>query len=289
VSDPIRIGVIGGAGWLGSAIVDAILGARIAAPELLSRSYRSTPPTSIAGVFSTKDNQKLVDRSDVIVVSVRPADWPAIAISADRKLIISVMAGVPIAQLAERLGTTRVIRALPNAAAAVRKSYTPWVSSEGTTVHDRMIARRIFEACGSSDEVHGEAEIDYLTGLSGSGPAFPALLALSMMDDAVSRGIDPETARRAVNTLIVGAGRLLEMHDANPRETLDAFLNYGGTTAAAIEAMRSTGFEAAIRDGLEAALRKAVTLGLPLEPVTAAVPLPQSAAATRESDSSIDC
>lgn len=118
--------MIGGAGWLGSAIVDAILGARIAAPELLSRSYRSTPPASIAGVFSTKDNQKLVDRSDVIIVSVRPADWPALAISADGTLVISVMAGVPIAQLAERLGTPRVIRALPNAAAAVRKSYTPW-------------------------------------------------------------------------------------------------------------------------------------------------------------------
>jgi pyrroline-5-carboxylate reductase len=102
-----------------------------------------------------------------------------------------------------------------------------------------------------------------LTGLSGSGPGFAALLAASMMDDAVARGIDRDIARRAVNALIVGAGRLLEAHDDDPHETVDTFVNYRGTTAAAIEAMRSAGFEAAIRDGLEAALRKAVEVSLP--------------------------
>jgi pyrroline-5-carboxylate reductase len=256
----MRIGVIGGAGWLGGAIVDAILAAGITSPQLLTISHRRALPPSISGVASTRDNQKLADRSDVIIVSVRPVDWPSLAVSGTGKLVISVMAGVPIAQLAKGFGTGRVIRALPNAAAAVRKSYTPWVCSVGTTDRDRLSARKIFEACGSADEVHTEAEIDYLTGLSGSGPAFPALLAAAMMDDAVARGMDPDIARRAVNVLIVGAGRLLEARDESPRDTVDTFVNYRGTTAAAIEAMRAAGFDAAIRHGLEAARRKAVEL-----------------------------
>ena len=280
----MKVGVIGGSGWLGGAIVDAILGAEIALPEHLTVSYRSAPPVSRVGVATTKDNQDLVDRSDVVILSVRPADWGALRISAAGKLVISVMAGVTIAQMAERLATPRIIRSLPNAAAEVRKSYTPWVASKTATADDRQAARRIFAACGAEDEVKTEADIDYLTGLSGSGPAFPALLAASMMDDAVARGVSPDIARRAVNAVIVGAGRLLEARDADPRETVGVFLDYRGTTAAAIEAMRSAGFAASIRDGLGAALERAAELSLSSEPVTAAPPLPQHPAAKSGSD-----
>lgn len=265
-----RIGVIGGAGWLGRAIVDAMLAARITSPNLVTVSYRRAAPSFTAGVASTRDNQTLVNNAEIVIVSVRPADWPGLTISADGKLVISVMAGVTMAQLAKGLATSRIIRALPNAAAEVRKSYTPWVASREATDGDRLIARRIFEAWGGADEFHSEAEIDYLTGLSGSGPAFPALLAASMMDDAVTRGIPPKVARRAVNALLIGAGRLLEAHDADPRETVDAFLNYRGVTAAAIEAMDSAGFGTAIREGLKAALQKTAELSLPWEPATAA-------------------
>jgi pyrroline-5-carboxylate reductase len=261
MSEQIRIGVIGGGGWLGGAIVDAILAAGIVAPRSLALSYRRAPPAPLPDVVSTTDNQQLVDRSDVVIVSVRPADWRALDASAAGRLVISVMAGVPMVRLAEHFETARIVRALPNAAAAVRKSYTPWVCSTAANESDRAIARRIFEACGMADEVRSEADIDYFTGLSGGGPAFPALLAASMMDDAVARGVDPGVARRAVNALIVGAGRLLEAQDDDPHETVAAFANYRGATAAAIEAMRAAGFEAAIRDGLEAARRKAVELG----------------------------
>jgi pyrroline-5-carboxylate reductase len=93
------------------------------------------------------------------------------------------MAGIPLSQLSEQLKTGRVVRALPNAAAEVGKSYTPWVATAHVNDRDRCSVRGIFDAFGAADEVMNEAEIDYLTGLSGSGPAFPALLATAMMRD----------------------------------------------------------------------------------------------------------
>lgn len=257
----VRIGIIGGAGWLGGAIAAAVLDAGIVAPEHLSLSYRTTRPDRFPGAFWTADNQTLAARSDVILLSVRPADWQDLTVNAEGKLVISVMAGIRLAALGERHRTHRAVRALPNAAAEVRKSYTPWLATDGIDDTDRAIVRTIFDACGIQDEVRSEAEIDYLTGFTGSGPAFPALLADAMMADAVSRGLDPYVARRAVNALLVGAGRLLEQRDDCPTETVKTFLDYRGTTAAAIEAMTRAGFRTAVAQGLTAAHEKSLRLG----------------------------
>ncbi|RAS07055.1 pyrroline-5-carboxylate reductase family protein [Ensifer adhaerens] len=258
---PLRVGVIGGAGWLGGAIADAILDAGIVEPQNLSLSYRSERPDRFNRSFWTSDNQALADRSDVIVLSVRPADWLSLNVVAEGKLVISVMAGIRLSALVEHHRTDRVVRTLPNAAAEVGKSYTPWVAAAGLQNDDRDIIRAIFDACGSQDEVHSEAEIDYLTGLTGSGPAFPALLAEAMIADAVSQGLAPEIAKRAVNTLITGAGRLLEQRDDCPTDIVQTFLDYRGTTAAAIEEMRAAGFDTAVSRGLRAAFRKSVRMG----------------------------
>lgn len=258
---PLRVGIIGGAGWLGGAIADAILDAGIVEPQNLSLSYRSERPDRFNRSFWTSDNQALADRSDVIVLSVRPADWPGLNVVAEGKLLISVMAGIRFNALGEHHRTDRVVRTLPNAAAEVRKSYTPWVAAAGLGQEDRTITRAILDACGCQDEVRTEAEIDYLTGLTGSGPAFPALLAEAMMADAIAHGLPREVAKRAVNTLLVGAGRLLEQRDDCPAETVQTFLDYRGTTAAAIEEMRAAGFDIAVSRGLTAAFRKSVRMG----------------------------
>ena len=257
----LRIGVIGGGGWLGGAIVRSILNAKLTSPQQLTLSYRRDPPARFPGAVWTGDNQELVDRSDVVIVSVRPADWPALAVVAGDRLVISVMAGIRLGQLSEQFKANRVVRALPNAAAEVGKSYTPWAASVGVSGHDRSIVRSIFDACGTEDEVVNEADLDYLTGLTGSGPAFPALLAAAMIEDAVAHGISPDVARRGVTAIVIGAGHLFEQIGEEPAETVGRFVDYRGTTAAAIEAMRTGGFDAAVSAGLAAALKKSAVLG----------------------------
>lgn len=257
----LRIGVIGGAGWLGSAIAEAVLAAGIAAPGDLALSYRSQRPDRFPNAFWTTDNQALADRSDVIVLSVRPADWALLNVDAKGKLVVSVMAGIRLDALCERHLTRRAVRSLPNAAAEVGKSYTPWTASGEVGEEDRAVARAIFDACGVEDEVRTEAQIDYLTGLTGSGPAFPALLAEAMMTDAIAHGLERQVAQRAVNTLLIGAGRMLEARDDCPTDTIQTFLGYRGTTAAAIEAMTAAGFAASVSAGLTAAHKRSIEMG----------------------------
>ncbi|RWA72244.1 pyrroline-5-carboxylate reductase dimerization domain-containing protein [Mesorhizobium sp.] len=256
-----KLGIVGGAGWLGGAIAGAALVAGAVRAQDLALSYRSARPDRLPDAFWTDDNKALADRCDVIMLSVRPQDWPSLNVDAKGKLVISVMAGIRIAEIGEKHGTRRVVRTLPNAAAEVGKSYTPWIASSDATEVDRAIVRAIFDACGVQDEVGSERDIDYLTGLTGSGPAFPALLADAMMRDAVAFGLAPDVARRAVNTVLTGTGRLLERNDASPADTVEAFLGYRGTTAAAIETMREAGFDEAVAKGLAAAFLKSIAMG----------------------------
>jgi pyrroline-5-carboxylate reductase len=238
-----------------------MLKAGVVPANRLVLSHRSAVATPLPGVAYTTDNQSLVDRSDVVILSVRPQDWPAVSVDAGGKLVVSLMAGIRLEQIVGRLGSSRVVRALLNAAAGVSASYTPWFAAPDVTPDDRVVVDAMFRSCGAADEVPTEREIDYFTGMSGAGPAYPALLAAAMIADAVARGVDVDRALRAATMVMIGAGRLMEAGRETPDETVQAFLNYRGTTAAAIEAMRAGGFDRAVAAGLAAAMTKAIAMG----------------------------
>ena len=254
-----RIGIIGGSGWLGSAIVRSLLRSGVVAASELTCSFRSGIPANAPECRWTKDNAELVAASDIVILSVRPQDWPALEIDAHGKLVISVMAGIGLDDIRRRTHSSRIARALPNAAAELGYSYTP-IYVETDNADDVQAVRSIFEACGAVDVVNSETHIDYLTTVSGSGPAFPALLAEAMMKAAIAHGIDPGIALRAAQQVIIGAGRLQEAHGIAPAETVRAFIDYRGTTAAAIETMREHGFDQAVGAGLKAAYERALAL-----------------------------
>lgn len=260
MKEQLKIGIVGGSGWLGGAIASALLDAGVVVRETVTLSFRSGKPDDAIDACWTPDNHALIARSDIVILSVRPEDWPALDIEVGGKTLISVMAGISLDALSSRYGTDRVVRALPNAASKVRQSYTPWIAAQGISDEDRANVRTIFRACGVEDEVQSDDDIDYLTGLSGSGPALPALLIDAMMRDAVAHGLSPDIARRAVNTVLRGSARLLEASDASPQDVVRTFLDYRGTTAAALEAMQNAGFQASVAAGLAAGFRKAKEL-----------------------------
>lgn len=252
----LKIGVVGGGGWLAQTIIKALLEKRVIGESEVGISYRSTAPTEYSAALTTTNSQVLVDASETIILSVRPADFRNLSINAEGKLVISVMAGISMAQLSTGTNSKRIIRAMPNVAASVGKSYTPWVASPAATVEDKALVARLFEACGICDEVATEQDVDYLTGLSGSGPAFSALLADALGSDAVARGIPAETAERAVRQLLIGAGRLFDIEPKPMVEIVRDFVEYKGVVAAAINGMKASGFDAAVHAGLAAALEK---------------------------------
>lgn len=263
MSTPLKIGVVGGGGWLGKTIIQAMLANGVICSEQLGISYRSRVPQDIKQAHVTSDSQALADLSETVILSVRPADWPQLSIDARGKFLISVMAGLSIDSLAGRTGAVRIVRAMPNVAASVGYSFTPWVATPETTREDRALVRHIFGSCGLCDEVGSEEELDYLTGLTGSGPAYPALLAEALRSHAVLKGIRPDVAERAVTALLIGTGRLLERDPQPTQRIVEDFVEYKGVIAAAINAMQATGFESAVDAGLEAALVKSRSMGRP--------------------------
>lgn len=251
-----KIGVVGASGWLGSSLAKGLVNAGVSELSDLILSYRSKKPDILSSAAWTRDNRLLAEESMVVIVSVRPEDFASLEISLRGKLAISVMAGIDLATLSRRLGSDRVVRALPNAAAEVSQSYTPWVASHAVSTEDRVLVDRMVKAWGEGDELHSESEVDYFTGLTGSGPALPALLIRAMELDAIASGIDPAIARKAVVTVLTGAAALFQRHAHSPAEVVKRFDEYRGTTSAALNAMIDHGFEAAVSSGLQAALAR---------------------------------
>lgn len=258
-----RVGIIGGNGWLGNAMARAAVAAGAVDPARLTLSGRSDNrgPKEIPGAHWTKDNGELVGRSDVVVLSVRPEQFQGVRVAARGKLVVSVMAGVPARTIAERTGAEQVIRAIPNAAAAIRRSFTPWYATPLVSTASKRLVQTLFEACGEAAEVPLEAHIDYCVGMTGSGAAFPALLAQAMIAHAVACGLPRDFAERAAKGVVAGASQLLAGEQGgHPAQIVQAMIDYRGTTAAALQAMIDRGFTDSVAAGLEAAAAKAAAM-----------------------------
>ncbi len=253
---PGSIGIIGGTGWLGRAIATALVDTGFVAPESLTLSSRSgqlgEPRGELEGVKVTADNQWLVDHSDVVILSVRPQDLAGVHIDMGERLLISLVAGVSLQDIQALTGSRRVVRAMPNAALEIRRSYTPWLASPQVDDSAKSYVQQLFETCGEADEVTREQDLNYLTGLSGTGPSYPALLAQALYNGAVEFGLAPRVARRAVNG-VVQASQLMD-EDRGFAELLETLNSYQGVSAAGIEGMQAAGLERAVKAGLSRAM-----------------------------------
>jgi pyrroline-5-carboxylate reductase len=257
-----RIGIIGGNGWLGNAIARAAVASGAVDPARLTLSARSDNrgAVDIPGACWTKDNRELVDRSDVVVLSVRPDQFQGVHVDARGKLVISVMAAVPARGIAERTGAEEVVRSMPNAAATIRRSFTPWYATPPVATASKRLVQALFEACGEAAEVPLEAHLDYCAGLTGSGAAFPALLAQAMIAHAVAQGLPRDFAERAAKGVVAEASQLLAGAEGDPDGFVQAMIGYRGTTAAALQAMIDRGFTESVAAGLEAAAARAAAM-----------------------------
>jgi len=245
------VGIIGGTGWLGGAIAKALLAkALLPAGRLVVSNRSGEHPLAQQGVCLVANNQLLVDRSDVIVIAVRPEHFAGLNINATGKIVVSLMAGIKAQTIAERTWASVVIRAMPNAAVEIGQSFTPWYCCGETAAATRNLVQQLFESVGTAAQVQEEDFIDYLSALSGTGPAFPALLMTALADQAVAAGIPPDIARLAAKNVVVNSSQLLSNHD--PRQMIDALVAYRGVTAAALQVMTEGGLEEQVGRALQA-------------------------------------
>ncbi len=216
------------------------------------------------GVATTSSNRELADRSDLLIVAVKPWDVAQVldevspAFNGAGKSVTSVAAGVPIARISERLPEgTAVLRVMPNVCASVGLgSAVVTANDPGRAVLPTVMS--IFRHVGDVMELP-ERLFDAATALHGSGPAYVALFADALIQAGVREGIPRDVARRLVVETIGGTAVLLK--DRSAHQVRDEVMTPGGTTAAAFVAMEKAGFVGAVYDGVNAATEKARGLG----------------------------
>jgi pyrroline-5-carboxylate reductase len=255
------LGVIGGAGWLAGALLrPALAKGAVRAEEVILSSRRPQVSGFEAwpNIRTTTDNAELARQSDIVILSVRPEDLAGVDADLSGKLVISVMARMPMAEIRKRFGCDRMVRTMPNASAEQAQSFTPWYASPEVTPEDKAFVSDFFGASGIAREVPNEPSIDYFTGLTGSGFAFPALMARAMIEHAIENGVAPDLADVAVRQLMLGAGTYVSESKESAAEIVKTFVDYGGTTAAGLTAMIDRGSDAVVKAGLDAAWQRAL-------------------------------
>lgn len=219
----------------------------------------------LLGVRVAPNPAWVVGDADVVIVAVKPSDVASVLEVAaptlpDGALVLSIAAGVTIAEL-ERLAPGRpVVRAMPNTPALVRRGAAAIAAGTNATDADLDIAERLLGSVGIVVRVP-ERLLDAVTGLSGSGPAYVFLLAEAMIEGGVLNGLPREIAAALAHQTVLGAGTLLVEGDEGAEALRAAVTSPGGTTAAGLRALEAHGLRAAVLEAITAATERSRELG----------------------------
>ncbi len=177
-------------------------------------------------------------------------------------LVLSILAGKRVADLASRLPARAFVRAMPNTPAAVGHGVTGAYPSPGVEPRQRSLAQALLSAVGSVEWIEAEEMIDAVTAVSGSGPAYVFYLAECLAAAGVAAGLPDELAARLARATVEGAGELMRRTpDASPGRLRENVTSPGGTTAAALGVlMAEGGLEPLLKRAVAAAKRRAAEL-----------------------------
>jgi len=202
--------------------------------------------------------------ADVLVLAIKPQmlDEAAPTIAPfvnDKTLIISVMAGKTIANIAARLPSQTIIRAMPNTPAAVGRGITGVYPTAKVSAAQKTITAALLGAIGRVEWVESEDDIDIVTAVSGSGPAYVFYLAECLAKAGEAAGLKPDLAARLARATVEGAGELMFQDSVtSPAQLRVNVTSPGGTTAAALNVlMADTGLQPAMTAAVAAAKKRA--------------------------------
>ncbi|MGD8317682.1 MAG: pyrroline-5-carboxylate reductase [Myxococcales bacterium] len=262
------IGFIG-AGNMASAIIRGLVNTgTLGAERILAAdpdAERLQRLESEIGIRVSADNAHVVRESDVVVLATKPQTFPQVlpvvsaALTADT-LVISIAAGIST-RLIERAFPRgmRVVRTMPNTPALVGAGATAIAGGKHATDADLDLAQTLFQSVGIAVRVP-EAQIDAVTGLSGSGPAYVFAMIEALRDAGAAEGLPEDTALRLAAQTVLGAARLL-LEEREPPEVLrQRVTSPGGTTRAGLDALDAAGFADGLRAAVRAATRRSVEL-----------------------------
>lgn len=242
--------VIVGLGTMGSAISNILSEKKIG---------------NVFGIEKEDDPNKKLEESDVIILAVKPQDFEnftkEIQAELSDKLVVSIMAGVSVKKIRDLLKIKKVVRVMPNLPLRVGKAFCGWFCSETVLDEEKAFVKEILVALGSEVEVKEEDQIDKITALSGSGPAYYFLMNQLLERKAKEMGFSDEQAQKISEGTFFGAAKLLENSPENSEEFIKKITSKGGTTEAALNYFQEKGLGEIFTEGIEKAYKRAKELG----------------------------
>lgn len=262
-----RIAIVG-VGRLGESLLRGFLSSR--SPESLlvtaRRAERREELASLYGVEPLASNADAVRSARLVIVAVKPQDVDAVlqeiapAVSPDHTLL-SVAAGVTTSSIESHLPDgARVVRAMPNAPALVHEGIAGISPGRSATDGDLALAEEALGHLGAVVRLD-EKDLDAVTALSGSGPAYFALLAEAMIEAGLLLGLSRDVSTRLVVQTMLGSALLLRDERMHPVELREAVTSPGGTTTRAIRELERSGVRAAFLNAINAATERSRELG----------------------------
>jgi pyrroline-5-carboxylate reductase len=264
-----KIGFVGGGNMAGALIKGLLHSGTMSKSQIQASDVREERLVELAnehGILTTKDNAKLAEWADVIVLAVKPqvidkVIGPLSKSISPRALVISIAAGVPIESIEARLPKgARVIRTMPNTAAIALAGATAIAPGTHASEEDVAIARQLFEATGRV-VVLDETLLDAVTGLSGSGPAYVMLMIEALADGGVKVGLHRETALLLAAQTVYGSAKLLLETGDHPGRLKDMVTSPGGTAIAGLHTLEAGGLRTTLINAVENATRRSIELG----------------------------
>jgi pyrroline-5-carboxylate reductase len=265
----LTVGFIGG-GNMGEALIKGLLGASLVPASAIHatdvRLERLKELDRQYGIQVSSSNADLVRHSDIVILAVKPQIMDSvlkeIAPAVTRKkLLISVAAGVSTAKIRTVLHKdARLIRVMPNTPALVLEGVTAIAKADNLEPNDLDTAGEIFSAVGRV-VVLDEVLMDAVTGLSGSGPAYVAVVIESLADGGVRMGLDRITAMTLATQTVLGAAKLLLETGLHPGALKDMVSSPGGTSIAGIAALEEGGIRTTFIKAVERATERSRELG----------------------------
>lgn len=263
-----KVGFIG-AGVMAEALTRGMLESEVArARDLYAAdpsSHRREIFREMIGQNTFAQNGEVVERCAVIVLAVKPGMLPTVADDigpevGTEHLVVSIVPGVTLNWLHDRLETTRIIRVMPNTPALVEQGAAAFCRGARVNDADASVVRQMLTAVGTCEEVD-EKLMDAVTGLSGSGPAYVYMMIEALSDGGVKMGLPRRTATRLAAQTLRGAAEMVLDSTMHPGALKDQVTTPGGTTIAAVHALEKAGLRSALIDAVETATQRSRELG----------------------------
>lgn len=250
-----------GAGRMAGAMVGGLLAKGAARPrDLVCIGGEDNTAQELAartGITTAADLPTLLQGADLLVLACKPQQLAgldgALAGLTAGKLVLSILAGKRLARLAQSFpGARNIVRAMPNTPGQIGAGITAWSSLQPLAPADRGLIDVVLGSLGQTITVP-EPDLDAVTGLSGSGPAFVFEFVAALREGGIAAGLSREASARLAQETVLGAAKLLAESKAEPEALRDQVTSPNGTTFAGLKTMEAGGFRALLKDTVVAA------------------------------------